>query len=198
MGKKNSLWSLIFLRTNLATRKAGIDSRLSFSNIFTLLVYYCWRYSFWLLACGWPFLIEVGFWDHWGISFPILFPRPRAGVNLGPRCSVQFPCVFLRKAPPTPLRLSGWVMPAKQDWDHFINKLQGQKQICNYCDITVSSQCFSSLVFIGFRLWHERWSGRGFICSLTLYHSRKLRERLIHILPNGPGCPGKWQPGVGK
>lgn len=34
--------------------------------------------------------------------------------------------------------------------------LQRQKQICNYCDITISGQCFSRLVFIAFRLWHKR------------------------------------------
>lgn len=34
--------------------------------------------------------------------------------------------------------------------------LQRQKQIYNYCDITISGQCFSRLVFIAFRLWHKR------------------------------------------
>lgn len=34
--------------------------------------------------------------------------------------------------------------------------LQRQKQICNYCDITISGQCFSRLVFIAFRLWPKR------------------------------------------
>lgn len=46
IGKKNSLWSLTFPRNNLGTGKAGIDSRLSFSNTFTLLVYSRRRHSF--------------------------------------------------------------------------------------------------------------------------------------------------------
>lgn len=107
---------------------------------------------------GWPFLIRVGFWDHWGVSFPVLLPERGVRHDLGHGCGLQFPCVLLRTGLPRP---SEWSLPAKQDWDHYIKMLQGQKRICHYCDIIISSQCFSKLVFIAFRLWHKRWCGEG-------------------------------------
>lgn len=88
-------------------------------------------------------------------------------------CRLQLPCVLLRRGLPW---LWEWIPSAKQDWDHYIRKLLGQRQVRNYCDITISGQCFSSSVFIAFRLWHKRWGGRGFICSLNPHGYRQLRE----------------------
>ena len=68
--------------------------------------------------------MRVGFWDHWGISFPTVPPELGVRYNLGHGCSLQFPCVLLGRGL---LWFSEWILPAKQDWDNYIKMLQGQK-----------------------------------------------------------------------
>lgn len=160
IGKKNSLCSLMFPRNNLNTGKAG--NRLVFlsATIYTSGLLPLKALLPTAVTMGGPSLTELvsgitekcpsqSSFPAWGQAQP----------------SWQFPCVLLRRGLSW---LSDWILPAKQDWDHYIKMLQGQKQICNYCDITLSSQCFSRL-FIAFRLWHQRWGGRGLTCSLTLH-----------------------------
>lgn len=78
--------------------------------------------------------------------------------------------------------------------------LQGQKKIHNYCDITISSQCFLGryLLLLDFGINGEVTEGLS-AASRSMGIGNDVgglfTQTLIHTLL---GCPGKWQPGVGK
>lgn len=79
---------------------------------------------------------------------------------------------------------------------------QGQRETCDSCDVIVSGQCFSSLVFIAFKLWLKRWIGRWFVSLAFHWYSRLgkgksswLEYHLMDLFAPGNGSTG-WGKGA--
>lgn len=83
------------------------------------------------------------------------------------------------------------------DWDHYTHthkkNFQEQRETWNCHDVTIFGQCFSSLVFIAFKLWLKRWIGRWFI-SLAFHCYGGLWKGWVagSVPPNELICSGKW------
>lgn len=150
--------------------------RLSFSNMFTLLVYYCGRHSFQLLS-QWVVLLS----QSWFLGLlRNRLPSPPSQPGVRPGLVGSFLGCFLRKASRD--SQIGFCLPNRAEI--IISK-------CCYKDkdrfvITVISPFLVSvslgwyLLLLDFGI--KGRSGRGLTCSLALHCYRKL------------GCSEKWQP----
>lgn len=149
---------------------------LSFSNIFTLLVYYCGRHSFQLLS-QWVVLFS----QSWFLGLlRNRLPSPPSQPGVRHSLVGSFLVCFLGEASCD--SQIGFCLPNRAEI--IISK-------CYYKDknrfvITVISPFLVNvslgwyLLLLDFGL--KGWSGRGLTCSHTLHCYRKL------------GCSGKWQP----
>lgn len=82
---------------------------------------------------------------------------------------LQLPFMLLWRVLPWPWE---WSVSVKKTEAIIQRNFQGQRETCDSCDVIVSGQCFSSLVFIAFKLWLKRWIGRWFI-SLAFHWYRQ-------------------------
>lgn len=160
MGKKNSLWSLVFPGNNLSAGKAGNGLSSFFQRhiyISDLLLRRALLPA--SVTKGGPSLSELVSEITEESPSPTLFPGLGVGHSWAQLSTTGGFLVYLSGEASCDSQ-NGLCLPNRPEI--ITSKCYKDKeQIRNYCDITVSGQYFSSAVFTAFRLWHKRWSGKG-------------------------------------